>query len=80
MIRMAFSTAVGLYAGISLFGIFLVWLFFEWFRPFKHFSFTERYFWRCSICATPYVDSLGEEFSRCPYCHSLNERKKRDDY
>ena len=80
MIRIAFSTAVGLYAGMSLLGIFMIWIFFEGLHPFRNFSFTQRYFWRCAICITPYVDSLSDEFSRCPHCHNLNQREKSDDH
>jgi len=80
MIQIPFSMAVGLYAGFSLLGIFMVWLFFEGYYPFKNFSFTQRHFWRCTICITPYVDSLSDEFSRCPHCHHLNQREKQDDH
>ncbi len=74
MIRVTFSTAVGLYVTFSIFVIFLIWIFFERMDVLKHFAFTQRYFWRCAICTAPYVDSQHEEFSHCPYCHSLNQR------
>ena len=77
VIQMTFSQAVGLYAGISLLGIFVVWLLFE-FHPLETFSFTRRYFWRCSVCTFPYMDSLSDDFSRCPHCQSLNEREKKE--
>ena len=80
MIQIDFSTAVGLYTAFSLVGIIVVWVVFEGFTPFKNFSFTQRYFWRCTVCTIPYIDSLSDEFSRCPHCHSLNQREKSDDH
>lgn len=77
VIQIDFSTAVGLFAGTALLSIFLIWIVFERFYPFRTFSFTQRYFWRCAICMTPYVDSLSEDFSRCPHCHSLNQREEK---
>jgi len=75
MIRLTFSGAISLYIFLSVLGVLLVWLFFERLRPLRDFSFTKRHFWQCTICTTPYVDSLSDDISRCPHCGSLNSRR-----
>ena len=79
MIELDISQAVFLYLFFSVIGILILWIFFEERFKFVYFREEDVYVWQCNICAYAYVDSKGEDISRCPRCSSFNSRKERGD-
>lgn len=74
MIKVDISTALFLYLLSTAIIILIVWSFFDFGTKLKTFSSEEKYIWHCSICALTYIDSKHENISRCPRCHSYNQR------
>lgn len=77
MIKISFSAAVILYLFGSSFLTLLVWMIFSKDVKFVSSAIVEKVVWRCHICMLEYVDSVNEEFSDCPRCHSYNKKEDR---
>jgi len=80
MIRVDISTALFLYLLVSTVFVLLAWAFFDFGTKLRNFSSEEKYIWSCSICGLTYIDSRHEEISRCPRCHSYNERITKEQF
>ena len=78
MITLDISQAIFLYLLFSVIGILVLWIFFEERLEFLHYAEEELYVRQCSICTYAYVDSISRDFSRCPRCNSLNEKKEKE--
>ena len=79
MISVSVATAIFLYVVLALWGIFMLWIWFERGEGAKARPLVRRVIWECEICAYTYVDSTHDTISRCPQCHSFNERKDPEE-
>ncbi len=75
MIRLELTTAVAIYAFITVIGVLLLWVFLGREEKATQYAPEKKYIWQCTICAHTYVDSLHEVISKCPRCGSFNKRR-----
>lgn len=78
MIKIEFSTAVALYLFLTVFIVFVIWLFFENRKIAKPLYSDNRFFWQCNICTYVYVDTMHNTISQCPRCGSYNNKEDSD--
>ncbi|MFH1853976.1 MAG: hypothetical protein ABH815_01545 [Candidatus Omnitrophota bacterium] len=76
MIKVEFSFAIAVYMFLTVFLIFIIWLFTEKKKTLKLLSSENRFFWQCNICTYVYIDSRHNTISQCPRCGSYNEKEK----
>ena len=74
MIPIDLSLALAIYLVIALGWVIVLWLFSEIRRRGQDFTGEERARWKCSLCLENYIDSVAENYSRCPRCGNLNQR------
>ena len=79
MIKLDISQAVFLYLLFSVIGVLTLWIFFAERIKMPSFGEDKVCVWQCSICTHTYIDSMNRDFSKCPLCGSLNERKEGGD-
>ena len=74
MIPIDLSLALGLYLLIGVGIISLLWLVNESRRRAADLTPKEDREWVCGLCLHQYIDSIAENFSRCPRCGNLNKK------
>jgi hypothetical protein len=78
MLNVPFSLLITLYLVPSLAVIVFFWVRAEARKKEKVLPESSQFSYCCSICAFVYIDSSKGNYSRCPRCDSLNEKKDAD--
>ncbi len=76
MLNIPFSLLIALYLIPSLAVIVFFWVRAEARKKEKETPESNQFSYRCPICAFVYIDSSKGNYSRCPRCGSLNEKKQ----
>lgn len=76
MLNIPFSLLITLYLIPSLAIIVFFWVRSEARKKEKVLPASSRFSYRCPICAFIYIDASKSNYSRCPLCGSLNEKKE----
>jgi len=76
MIKLDLSLAIFFYLFFTVIIIFILWVWFERSAGGGAFSQSRKNVWQCHICGHIYTEEKTGDFSRCPQCKSINERKK----
>jgi len=75
MIKLDISTAIFFYLLLSVIGVFLLWIFFDFKTRKSSFTKEDDNVVQCTICANIYIDSHSKDLSKCPQCGSFTRRK-----
>jgi len=74
MFKVSLSTFFFIYLSLSLSGIFISWVYFEFKKKTWRFNPLEKSIFRCKICAHSYIiEKGGSALSKCPQCGSFND-------
>ena len=73
MFAVDLSTAFFIYLALSLTGLLISWIIFEYRKKAGRFNPLEKMVFRCKICAHSYMIEKGETISKCPQCGSLSD-------
>ena len=73
MISVDVTTAFFIYLGISLSGVLVSWVLFEYRKKIWRFNPLEKIIFRCKICTHSYMIEKGIPYSRCPQCKCMND-------
>jgi len=76
MLNIPFSLLITLYLIPSLAIIIFFWVRSEARKKEKVLPASSQFSYRCPICAFVYIDTSKGNYSRCPRCGSLNEKRK----
>jgi len=79
MIKLDLSLAIFCYLFFTVITVFILWVWFEKSSKGRIFGQTRKEVWQCYVCGHIYIESRKEDFSRCPQCKSINERKKSEE-
>ncbi|MCM8764493.1 MAG: hypothetical protein NC907_03815 [Candidatus Omnitrophica bacterium] len=75
MIRIELTLAVTGYLFLALLILFL-WIYKEAKKKSDFSLNKENYLWECPLCFHLYIDSSGNQISRCPLCGSLHKKEE----
>ena len=75
MIPVDLSVALGVYLVVTLGWVAVYWFVSESRKRGRDFISEDRCRWECGLCLEKYIDSVAENFSRCPSCGHLNRRR-----
>ncbi len=78
MLNIPFSLLITLYLIPSLAVIIFFWVKAEARKKEKVLPASSEFSYCCPICAFVYIDVSKGNYSRCPRCGSLNEKKEAD--
>lgn len=76
MIKLDLSLAIFCYLFFTVIIVLVLWVWFEKASKTGDFSQSRKNVWQCNICGHIYTEDKTDDFSRCPQCKSINERKK----
>ncbi|MBU3911961.1 MAG: hypothetical protein KKD90_05185 [Candidatus Omnitrophica bacterium] len=74
MIEIEFSSAIAIFIFLTVFIVFVIWLFTEKKKALGLLSPESRFLWQCNICTYVYIDSRHNAISQCPRCNSYNKK------
>lgn len=73
LFKIDLTTGFFIYLVLTLTGVFIPWIFFEYCKKVKHINPLEKVIFRCIICAHSYLIAKDETLTKCPMCGSLSD-------